>query len=125
MTTLALVTGGFDPLHSGHIAYFNAAKELCAGAAQWHQPSTPAERSLYHTAWGYTQLGLENRTWEFVRKFCFFFWKNSTASGVDKYFNRKYPDPGISADFRFRGPDPGYFFIIVFLIAAILKKVQR
>jgi len=23
-----LVTGGFDPLHSGHIAYFNAAKEL-------------------------------------------------------------------------------------------------
>ena len=28
MTTLALVTGGFDPLHSGHIAYFNAAKEL-------------------------------------------------------------------------------------------------
>ena len=28
MTTLALVTGGFDPLHSGHIAYFKAAKEL-------------------------------------------------------------------------------------------------
>ena len=28
MITLALVTGGFDPLHSGHIAYFNAAKEL-------------------------------------------------------------------------------------------------
>ena len=23
-----LVTGGFDPLHSGHIAYFKAAKEL-------------------------------------------------------------------------------------------------
>ena len=23
-----LVTGGFDPLHSGHIDYFNAAKEL-------------------------------------------------------------------------------------------------
>ena len=28
MTTLALVTGGFDPLHSGHIAYFKAAKQL-------------------------------------------------------------------------------------------------
>lgn len=26
--TLVLVTGGFDPLHSGHIAYFKAAKEL-------------------------------------------------------------------------------------------------
>jgi len=25
---ISLVTGGFDPLHSGHIAYFNAAKEL-------------------------------------------------------------------------------------------------
>ena len=23
-----LVTGGFDPLHSGHLAYFKAAKEL-------------------------------------------------------------------------------------------------
>ncbi len=28
MSTLVLVTGGFDPLHSGHIAYFKAAKEL-------------------------------------------------------------------------------------------------
>ena len=28
MTTLALVTGGFDPLHSGHIEYFKAAKQL-------------------------------------------------------------------------------------------------
>ena len=28
MITLALVTGGFDPLHSGHIAYFKAAKQL-------------------------------------------------------------------------------------------------
>ncbi len=28
MTTLVLVTGGFDPLHSGHIKYFKAAKEL-------------------------------------------------------------------------------------------------
>ena len=28
MTTVSLVTGGFDPLHSGHIAYFKAAKEL-------------------------------------------------------------------------------------------------
>jgi len=26
--TYVLVTGGFDPLHSGHIAYFKAAKEL-------------------------------------------------------------------------------------------------
>ena len=26
--TVVLVTGGFDPLHSGHIAYFRAAKEL-------------------------------------------------------------------------------------------------
>lgn len=25
---IVLVTGGFDPLHSGHIAYFDAAKEL-------------------------------------------------------------------------------------------------
>ena len=25
---ITLVTGGFDPLHSGHIAYFNAAREL-------------------------------------------------------------------------------------------------
>ena len=28
MTTVVLVTGGFDPLHSGHIAYFEAAKQL-------------------------------------------------------------------------------------------------
>ena len=28
MITVTLVTGGFDPLHSGHIAYFKAAKEL-------------------------------------------------------------------------------------------------
>ena len=27
-TTLVLVSGGFDPLHSGHIEYFKAAKEL-------------------------------------------------------------------------------------------------
>ena len=27
MTTV-LVSGGFDPIHSGHIAYFTAAKEL-------------------------------------------------------------------------------------------------
>lgn len=26
--TIVLVTGGFDPLHSGHIAYFKSAKEL-------------------------------------------------------------------------------------------------
>ena len=26
--TLVLVSGGFDPLHSGHIAFFKAAKEL-------------------------------------------------------------------------------------------------
>ncbi|NBW22607.1 MAG: hypothetical protein EBR82_83145, partial [Caulobacteraceae bacterium] len=25
---IVLVTGGFDPIHSGHIAYFNAAKSL-------------------------------------------------------------------------------------------------
>ena len=25
---IVLVTGGFDPLHSGHIAYFNEAKKL-------------------------------------------------------------------------------------------------
>ena len=25
---IVIVTGGFDPIHSGHIAYFNAAKEL-------------------------------------------------------------------------------------------------
>jgi cytidyltransferase-like protein len=28
MKTIVLITGGFDPLHSGHIAYFNAAKKL-------------------------------------------------------------------------------------------------
>ena len=28
MATVVLVTGGFDPLHSGHIAYFEAAREL-------------------------------------------------------------------------------------------------
>jgi cytidyltransferase-like protein len=28
MKTIVLVTGGFDPIHSGHIAYFKAAKEL-------------------------------------------------------------------------------------------------
>ncbi len=26
--TLVLVTGGFDPLHSGHIKFFKAAREL-------------------------------------------------------------------------------------------------
>ena len=26
--TIVLVTGGFDPLHSGHIAYFKSAKKL-------------------------------------------------------------------------------------------------
>ena len=25
---LVLITGGFDPLHSGHISYINAAKKL-------------------------------------------------------------------------------------------------
>jgi len=25
---IVLITGGFDPIHSGHIAYFKAAKEL-------------------------------------------------------------------------------------------------
>ena len=25
---VVIVTGGFDPLHSGHIAYFNSAKEM-------------------------------------------------------------------------------------------------
>ena len=28
MSKVVLVTGGFDPLHSGHIEYFKAAKEL-------------------------------------------------------------------------------------------------
>ena len=28
MKTIVLCTGGYDPLHSGHIAYFNAAKAL-------------------------------------------------------------------------------------------------
>lgn len=27
-TTIVLVTGGFDPVHSGHISYFSAAKKL-------------------------------------------------------------------------------------------------
>ena len=28
MSTIVLVTGGFDPLHSGHIEYFKSAKKL-------------------------------------------------------------------------------------------------
>ena len=28
MNNIVLVTGGFDPLHSGHIAYINAAAQL-------------------------------------------------------------------------------------------------
>ena len=28
MDKIVLVTGGYDPLHSGHIAYFEAAKKL-------------------------------------------------------------------------------------------------
>ncbi len=28
MNKIVLVTGGFDPIHSGHIAYFKAAKTL-------------------------------------------------------------------------------------------------
>ena len=28
MKTIVLVTGGFDPLHYGHIEYFKAAKKL-------------------------------------------------------------------------------------------------
>ena len=28
ISSVVLVTGGFDPIHSGHIAYFKAAKEL-------------------------------------------------------------------------------------------------
>lgn len=28
MNTVVLVTGGFDPIHSGHLSYFRAAKEL-------------------------------------------------------------------------------------------------
>ena len=28
MKTIVIVTGGFDPLHPGHIEYFKAAKEL-------------------------------------------------------------------------------------------------
>lgn len=28
MKKIVLVTGGFDPVHSGHIAYFNAAREM-------------------------------------------------------------------------------------------------
>jgi cytidyltransferase-like protein len=28
MKTIVLITGGFDPLHSGHISYINAAREL-------------------------------------------------------------------------------------------------
>ena len=30
--TIVLVTGGFDPLHSGHISLFKAAKELIPDA---------------------------------------------------------------------------------------------
>ena len=33
--TYVLVTGGFDPLHSGHIAYFKAAKEVRRPISSW------------------------------------------------------------------------------------------
>ena len=29
MKNIVVVSGGFDPIHSGHIAYFKAAKALC------------------------------------------------------------------------------------------------
>ena len=33
---IAVVSGGFDPLHSGHIAYFKAAKQLAKyGGKLW------------------------------------------------------------------------------------------
>jgi len=41
MKTVVLVSGGFDPLHSGHLAYFKAAKELghslcvCVNSDEW------------------------------------------------------------------------------------------
>jgi cytidyltransferase-like protein len=28
METIVLVTGGFDPIHSGHLEYFKAARAL-------------------------------------------------------------------------------------------------
>ena len=37
MTTVVLVTGGFDPLHSGHIAYFEAAREFVPDPAAGDQ----------------------------------------------------------------------------------------
>ena len=41
MKTVVLVSGGFDPLHSGQLAYFKAAKELghslcvCVNSDEW------------------------------------------------------------------------------------------
>ena len=43
MTAVTLVTGGFAPLHSGHIAYFKNAKEL--------YPQTPLCVGLNSDEW--------------------------------------------------------------------------
>ena len=43
MSTIVLVTGGFDPIHSGHISYFKNAKEL--------YPNTPLCVGLNSDDW--------------------------------------------------------------------------
>ena len=37
MSVIVLVTGGFDPIHEGHIEYFNAAKKLGAEKSPFHK----------------------------------------------------------------------------------------
>ena len=43
MSKIVLVTGGFDPIHSGHISYFKNAKEL--------YPNTPLCVGLNSDDW--------------------------------------------------------------------------
>ena len=43
MSTIVLVTGGFDPIHTGHISYFKNAKEL--------YPDTPLCVGLNSDEW--------------------------------------------------------------------------
>ena len=43
MSKIVLVTGGFDPIHSGHISYFKNAKEL--------YPNTPLCVGLNSDEW--------------------------------------------------------------------------
>jgi glycerol-3-phosphate cytidylyltransferase-like family protein len=54
--TIVLVTGGFDPLHEGHIEYFNAAKALAKS-----YPILYDEEEA--TSGGYLWVGLNSDEW--------------------------------------------------------------